>query len=272
MRNLLLTLIIWTICFTAIVVGVSLSYKWYRQLGTDIHIHFDDVSGLVPNQSKIMYQGVQIGNINNIEIDLDTHKPYLTARINKKFMHLLGEESKFWIVSPEFGLGKVSNLSAISTGDYVSVHPVPGKPATKFWGTNDEPVNNEFDSGLKIILKGLSAEGIDEGSSVLYHDLEIGKVADMSLAADGQHVLITIFIDRKYARVIRTSTYFGNISGFHADISLFSGSKVTLNSIRTLVQGGIKVETPNMRCPLAKDGAVFKLLNRDELVAREGKD
>ncbi len=269
MRNLLLTLLIWTICFAAIVLGASMSYKWYRQLGTDVYIHFDNVSGLVPNQSKIMYQGVQVGTINNIEINLETRKPYLIARINKKFMHLLGEESKFWIVSPEFGLGKISNLSAISTGDYVNVFPIPGKPAIEFWGTNDEPVDNELDSGLKIILKGLTAEGIDEGSNVLYHDLIIGKVADMSLAADGRHVLITIFIDRKYARVIRKSTYFGNISGFHADIHLFGGSKITLNSIRTLVQGGIKVETPNFRCPLAKDGEVFKLLNRDELSARE---
>lgn len=265
MRNLILTLIIWTICFTAVTIGTSLTYKWYRNLGNDIDIEFSDVAGLVPNQSKIFYQGVQIGDIKAIDLDPQTQKPRVHARINKKFNTLLGPHSKFWIVSPQFSLGSVSNLSAISTGNYISVHPVPGPFTEKFIGLDEMPVDNEYDNGLKIILKGLTAEGIDIGSSVLYHDLAIGEVGEMDLAKDGRHVLLTVFIDRKYARVIRKSTYFGNISGFHADISLFSGSQVTLNSIRTLVKGGIKVETPTFNSPLAKDGSVFRLLSREEL-------
>src|SRR5690349_1352682 len=104
MRSIIVTLIIWIMCFTAITIGVSLTYKWYRQLGEDITITFTDVSGLVPNQSKIMYLGVDIGTINDIEIDLKTGKPTVTARISKQAMPLLGPKSKFWIVRPELGL------------------------------------------------------------------------------------------------------------------------------------------------------------------------
>lgn len=269
MRNLILTLIIWTICFTAIVIGSSLTYKWYRQLGEDISIHFADATGLVPNQSKIMYLGVEIGTVLEIKLDPKTTQPIIIARINKASVNMLGDQSKFWIVRPEFSLGGINNLSAISTGDYINVYPIPGKPATEFWGVNDTPVDNEFDAGLKLVLKGMSAAGIDIGSSVLYHDLEVGEVGDMDLAPDGKNVLVTVFINRKYARIIRKSSYFGNISGFHADIHIFGGSQITLNSIRTLVKGGIKVETPNLKSSPAKDGDVFRLLSREELAGIE---
>lgn len=270
MRNLILTLIIWTICFTAITVGVSLSYKWYRHMGTDISIHFHDVSGLVPNQSKVMYLGVQIGSVNKIDLD-ENGIPFVEVRISRSAVPLLGSESKFWIVRPEFNLGGISNLSAISTGDYISVHPVPGKPAFEFWGIEDSPVENEFDAGLRVILKGMSASGIDIGSGVMYHDLQIGEVGEMGLAKDNRNVELTVFIDRKYAHIVRKGSYFGNISGFHADIHIFGGSKITLNSIRTLVKGGIKIESPNLNSPQARDGDIFRLLSRDELNAKEDR-
>lgn len=52
-------------------------------------------------------------------------------------------------------------------------------------------------------------------------------------------------------------------------IHLFSGSKVTLNSLRTLVRGGIKVETPNLNSPPANSGDEYKLLSREQLLAIE---
>lgn len=271
MRSLILTLVIWTICFTAIVIGVSLTYKWYRQSGTDVRIHFKDVSGLVPHQSKIMYMGVEIGTVRQIGLDPTTRMPQIVARINKDFIPILGKHSKFWIVRPEFTLGGINNLSAVSTGDYIAVFPVTGEFKEDFIGVEEAPVDNEFGNGLNIVLKATSAQGIDIGSDVLYHDLRIGEVGEMGLADDGRHILVTIFIDPLYSRVIRKSSYFGNVSGFYADIHLFTGSKITLNSIRTLVKGGIKVETPNLNSPQAHAGDVFKLLSRDELQAIEHK-
>lgn len=271
MRNLILTLIIWIICFTAITIGASLTYKWYRHLGKDIYLNFTDVSGLVPHQSKIMYRGVEIGDV--LEIDLNPHTGYprIKARITQQATRIIGKDSQFWVVRPEFGLGSISNLSTISTGDYIAVHPVPGKFVHEYNGLDEAPVDHEFSSGLRLILKATSAAGIDIGSGVLYHDMQIGEVGTMGLSADRKYILITIYIDKKYVDVIRKNSYFGNISGFHADIHIFGGSKITLNSLRTLVKGGIKVETPNLKGAPVKNDEVFKMLDRDELKELEDK-
>ncbi|HSX20258.1 MAG TPA: MlaD family protein [Gammaproteobacteria bacterium] len=269
MRNLILTLIIWMICFTAITIGVSLTYKWYRHLGKDIYIHFHDVSGLVPNQSKIMYRGVDIGTINEIELDLTTGNPRIRARIVKQAMPLLGPQSKFWVVSPEVSVGAVHNLSTISTGDYVAVFPIPGKFTEEFYGLAEAPVDHKFSAGLRVVLKANDATGIEVGSEILYHDLSIGEVGEMGLSDDGKKVMITVYIDKPYVKVIRTNSYFANVSGFYADINIFTGSKITLDSIRTLIRGGIKVVTPDFKCPLAKDGDIFKMLSREQYNALE---
>lgn len=272
MRNLILTLIIWIICFTAITVGTSLTYKWYRHLGEDIYITFQDVSGLVPNQSKVLYHGVQIGSINDIDLDPKTGHPRIKVRMNKEVMKIIGEDSKFWIVSPEFSLGSIQNLSTISTGDYVSVHPIKGSHCNEFVGLDDVPVEHKFSSGLKITLKATNIAGIDIGSSVLYNELPIGEVGEMGLSSDGRHILLTVYIDKPYAHIVRSTSIFGNISGFHADIHIFGGSKITLNSLRTLVRGGIKLITPSLKAPPAKNKDVFRLLTRDELIEYEDPD
>lgn len=267
MRNLMLTLIIWMICFTAVTVGISLTYKWYKNIGKNVTITFNDVSGLVPNQSKILYLGVQIGDINSIALDPETGRPIVHAKINKHAIQLLGANSKFWIVSPEFGLGEIENLSTIATGNYIAVNPIPGPITDKYVGLDLPPVDNEFAATLTIKLKANSAPGVEPGSAILYRDLQIGEVGNMGLSKDRKHVLITIYINAPYADVIRKNSYFANISGFHASIHIFGGSEISLNSIRTLVKGGIAVTSPDPQGPPAKDNDVFKLLSREELQA-----
>lgn len=260
MRNLILTLMIWIICFTIITFGVSLTYSWYKNLGKDIYIKFSEVSGLVPNQSKIMYVGVEIGKIVEINLDQNTKLPIVKARIAKKFANMIGRNSEFWIVRPELSLGSVRNLGAIATGDYIAVNPIKGEFSKTFIGLNADPVDEKFDDGLRINLRSPTAEGIEVGSAVLYRDVQIGEVGHMDLSKDRHYVLIKIYIDDKYNNVIRKNSCFGNISGFHAHISLFGGSEIGLNSLRTLIKGGITVITPNMNSPIAANGDTFTML------------
>lgn len=269
MRNLILTLIIWIICFSAIVVGASMSYKLWKYRGEDITISFTDVEGLVPNQSKIMYKGAEIGTVKEILLDVQTGNPVIYARINHYVKPMLGENSIFWVVRPELGVGAINHLSAISTGDYIGVYPVPGKFSTAFKGRDNAPIDDEYDAGLRIILKAASADGIDAGSPVLYKDLQIGEVGEMGLSKDKKYVVMNIYINKPYVDVIRKCSYFGNVSGFHADIHIFGGSKIGLNSLRTLVKGGVSVVTPNFHSSPAAHDDVYVLLNRDQFAERQ---
>ena len=255
---------IWVICFTSITVGASLSYTWYKERGKDICIRFKEVDGLIPNQSKVMFKGVQIGHTKEIYIDLKTGNPIVTVRIDKEPAELIGKNSSFWIVRPEIGLGEIRNLSAIATGDYIEVNPVPGEKTNNFIALDDDPVQEKFQFGLKIILKTASAAGLEVGSKVLYRDFNIGQIGDLDLSKDKRNILVTIYIDKKYTTVIRKNSYFSNVSGFHASIHIFGGSEISLNSLDTLINGGITVTTPNFNAPVANNNEVFPLLTKEQ--------
>ncbi len=266
MRNLILTLIIWIICFTAITAGVSLTYDWVRRMGKDIYIHFNDVSGLIPMQSKILYHGVQIGNITEINIDLETNTPVIKARIMQQALRLLGPDAKFWLVRPEFGLGSISNLNTLMSGVYVALEPAPGKFTQSFTGLDVGPKDEEESGDIKLTLKTLSAAGINLGSAVLYRDLPIGSVTEMGLYTDKRYVLVHVVIHKQYADVIRKNSYFSNISGFHANLHLFGSSQITLDSLQTLFKGGVMVTTPNFKQAPVKNGDMFSMLTPDQVL------
>jgi paraquat-inducible protein B len=269
MRNLILTLIIWIICFTAITIGVTMTYNWIRKLGIDMHISFEDVNGLVPNESKVVYKGVHVGNISDIYIDPNTSNPKIKIRITKRMAKLIGKDSKFWIVRPELGIGAVNNLSTIVTGSYVAVEPIAGEFANEFKGLDEEPPDVDFICGLNVTLQTSSADGLNNNSPILYRGLQIGEVDGMGLSKDKRKIVINACINDEYVEVIRKNTNFGNISGFHADIHLFGTSEIGMNSLKTLVKGGIAVVTPNFNAPVAQNGDMFILLTNDEMQARQ---
>lgn len=264
MRNLILTLMIWIVCFTAITVGASLSYSWYKNRGENMTIRFKNVDGLVPNQSKVVYKGVQIGSVTDIKIDLTNGDPVIAVRIDKEPAKIIGKKSSFWIVRPEIGLGEIRNLSAIATGDYIEVNPVPGDKPEFFVGLNDDPVQEKFENSLKIVLKTNSAAGLAVGSDVLYRDFKIGQIGEMELSKDKRFILLNVYIDQKYSQVVRKNSYFANISGFHASLHIFGGSEISLNSLNTLINGGITVTTPNFHAPAARNNDVYTLLTKQE--------
>ncbi len=264
MRTLILTLFIWTICFAAIVAGCVLTYDWYHNRGPIIHITFQDADGLVPTQSKVFYKGVVVGDILDIKIDPKELNAVVEVRISRYFKNLVGEKSKFWLVKPEFGLGKISNLSAIATGNYIEVLPAEGKFHDKFIGLKETPIDPDFEKGLQINLHTCELGGINMDSPILYRGLQIGEIRDIHLAKSRREVIINAYIYRDYMNVVRNGSFFSDISGFHADISLFSGSEISMDSVRTLLIGGIELHTPNLQAPQAKPGQSFRVLTPEQ--------
>lgn len=266
MRSLIITLIIWSVCFAAITISAALTYAWYRDRGPEIKITFKNTAGLIPNQSKIMYRGAQIGRINNIHLDLKSDNVVVHARVSKQSSKMLGKDSKFWIVQPEFSIEKISNLHAIATGDYIAVEPVKGVPTKQFVGWEDPPLEPRLAAGLRLHLKATTLGGINNDSPILYRGLHIGEVWEISLTKDKRYALITIYIYKEFADLIRKNSYFGNVSGFHANLRVFGTSRVGIDSLRTLFKGGITVTSPNLNGQLAKDDDTFRLLSAEEVL------
>ena len=271
MRNLLITLTIWMICFTAITAGVVLTYNWYKDRGPVIRIAAQDAAGLAPGESKIMYRGVQVGLVTQIRLDPNYSGVIIYARMSKQVEKMLGKDSKFWIVRPEFGLDRISNLSAIATGDYIAVDPVVGEFTRDFKTLKQPPIEHpKLATGLRLELRTSALGGISEESQILYRGFQIGNVWGIDLTEDKKEVKITCYVYEEYADVIRKNSYFANISGFHANLHIFGTSKIGLDSLHTLLNGGITVITPSLSGPVAKNGDVYRILTAEQYQDMQG--
>lgn len=269
MRRITLTLIIWTFCFASITAGAVLTYRWFHNRGPLITIKIDDASGLMPGQSKILFRGAQLGVIKTIKLDEESDNLVITARMDRQAEDFLGPDTKFWLVRPELDIDEISNLSAIATGNYIGILPSKGKFTSEFQAMQTEPVDQNAASGLRIVLTSCNLSGISDDSAILYRGLEIGKVGKIDLSADRKLALVTVYIYPEYSDVVRTSSYFANVSGFHANISIFGSSGLSMDSLHTLVAGGITVKTPDLSAPRVKDGARFKILTKEQVARLE---
>jgi paraquat-inducible protein B len=113
--------------------------------------------------------------------------------------------------------------------------------------------------GLHFKLKAAKLGSIQRGTNIYFKNIVIGQVQGFTLV-DGVGVEIDAYIEPEYANLIRTSTRFWNSSGISFKGGL-SGFKVRMESMASLIYGGISLYTPEERqgSPQATTGHVFTL-------------
>ena len=98
------------------------------------------------------------------------------------------------------------------------------------------------------------------GAPVLYRGFEVGDVQDSRLNTAATAVDIDVTIRPQYTKLVRSNSRFWNVSGANAHFGLFKGLQVNVQSLRSLVVGGIAFSTPeNPKAGPAKNGMVFHL-------------
>src|SRR5205823_13741158 len=103
---------------------------------------------------------------------------------------------------------------------------------------------------------------LQAGTPIYYRGVQVGSVADVRLSADARLVDLPALIRRRYAPLVRANSRFWLVSGADVRGGLFSGVQVKLESIRSLISGGITFATPDDKMgPPATDGAEFPIFD-----------
>jgi len=252
--------VVWVVPLIAALVAGYLVYDRVQQAGPRITIRFKDGSGLRPGQSVIKYRGVTVGEVRSISLSPDSQSVEVDARLDRSAATLAKKGSVFWIVRPEVGVGNISGLGTLITGPYIEVLPGEGAKEKVFEGAAASPLRRE-EKGLRILLISTQRGSLQVGSPVYYRGIEVGAVQDQRLSDDARMVESDVFIQQRYAPLIRKETKFWNVSGVNMDFSLFKGAEVNVESLKSLVSGGISFATPEEAKggEPAKDGTVFRL-------------
>jgi len=88
--------------------------------------------------------------------------------------------------------------------------------------------------------------------------VEVGAVQRIELAPDARAADIHVTISQRHASLIRTGSAFWNVSGISLRGGVLEGVELQLESLRSLVAGGIEFASPE-KSPRAPQGASFFL-------------
>lgn len=251
--------VVWVVPIVAAFVAGYLVVDRVREAGSTITIKFQDGGGLRIRQTPIKYRGVPIGEVTGVKLSEDRQHVLVMARLQRSAASIAREGSMFWVVRPEVGIGNITGLGTVVTGPEIQVLPGTGKPASEFVGLERAPVAVEGE-GLKIVLRASRLGSLKPRSPVYYRGIEVGAVYELQLGADATAVDIHVFIQQRYTPLVRHGSKFWNVSGAAVSGGLFQGVNVKIESLSSLVAGGITFATPPQpNVKPVQDGTVFTL-------------
>ncbi|MFQ2091457.1 MlaD family protein [Aeromonas taiwanensis] len=188
--------------------------------------------------SPIRYRGVDIGKVEQIELDPSLGQVRFKAELAQQYAaRFLQSGARYTLVQAKLGLGGVTHLDTLIKGAFVEATPGQGAGKERF------PLSESGPVGLALTLKSPAVDGVSVGSPLLFRKMVVGSVTGVVLARDGSEVLIDVNVDGQYAHLVRANSRFWNVSGVKADIGL-TGGTIEVETVQSLLAGGIAFNTP----------------------------
>jgi paraquat-inducible protein B len=251
---------VWIFPVIALLFCGWLLFKYLHERGPMIQIHFEDASSLQAEKTKVRFRGVPIGTVKSLSISDDNKEVIANISLNKDAEQFAVEGSKFWVVSPKVNIQGISGLETIFEGTYIAVQP--GKPDAEFKddfkGLLSSETSESVENTTAYFLETSNAESMTVGDSVTFRGIPVGTITKVTLAKTSQQAHIQINIHNRYVKLIRTNTVFWRKIGIQANLGLFN-SEIKMNSLDSILHGGIDFFTPDDAGPIAKGLSHFPL-------------
>jgi len=255
--------LIWLIPLVALLIGAWLAYKTFSEKGPTVTITFTEASGLEAGKTKVKYKDVEVGLVDTVQLSEDLGHVVVTAKMEKTVEAHLQADTKFWVVEPQLGLGGVSGLDTLIAGHYIGVEfgGGKGKPTNHFTGLEHAPKISADTPGRHFMLRADSAGSLTEGTPIYFRDIKVGRAVEIHLAKDSGSVLVDVFVNAPFDRLIHDKTHFWQTNAIDLSMSA-EGVKLKVGSLLSLIGGGITFDTPNLNDPESKpseEGRSFNL-------------
>ena len=233
-------------------------------VGPKIQISFPEGHGLKTGDA-VKYRGIIAGEITEVRFNDAQDGINVTVSLHPDASFLARSESRFWIVRPTLSISKISGADTIIGARYIAVAPGAGEKQKIFTGLAEEPpILERKPDALEIICQSDFRSGLRSGAPVLYRQIVIGRVLSVNLASDGSAIESRLYIEPRFTSLIRDNTEFWNASGFTFSGGIFGGLELSIDSLETLMTGGISLAVPNQPGKQAINGDRYILRNQPE--------
>jgi paraquat-inducible protein B len=262
--------VIWGIPLIAVLIVGFLGVRALFNRGEVVTVTFSRAAGAKAGMTKVLYQGIEAGQLVKIEPNADGRRLDFVLRLVPAAKAGLNSNARFWLIGANPNLSDLSSLKAVVSGIAIGYAPGEGgEPEDRFEGLDQAPLILPGDKGTRYALRAHSLNSIHEGSIVLFHGQAIGKIVEIKF--DGNHAFrLQAFINQPYDSLIRAGARFWKVSPLRLS---FAGGGITANlaPLSTLLAGGIdlEVDTTNSNEPQSPADTVFNLYSSHN-AARQG--
>ncbi len=213
----------------------------------DIAIRFREAYGLAAGD-ELRYRGMVVGEVTDVRLAGDLGSVSVTVRLAETATAIARAGSLFWVERPRVGITEIRGLETLVGGRFLAVAPGPSsaEPRREFEGLDEAPAElDRTEGGLEVILRAKDRFGLERGSPVLYRGIRVGRVTSVNLASDAARVEARAYVEPQYRALVRPNTRFWAVSGIDVDVGI-SGVKLDLESLATVIAGGVAFATPNV--------------------------
>jgi paraquat-inducible protein B len=254
--------LVWVVPIVAIAIAAWLTWQHMQTLGPEIKVTFSDATGLRPGQTPVLYRGVQVGELTGVSLGEEGRNVVARIRMQRTTATLARDGAQFWIVRPQVGWGSVTGLNTVLTGPEIHMRPgntedKAGEVKREFAGRESAPMDDQ--EGLRIVLRAERPKSIRQGTPVYYRGVEVGNVQKVDLAPNSASADVHVLIFKRFTGLVREGTAFWNAGGASFSANLREGIHFEMDSVRSVVTGGIEFATPSEKMKRARQGQVFFL-------------
>lgn len=236
--------LVWLVPVLALIVGGWLAYRAIIEHGPQITIHLESAEGLVAGKTKIKFNELTVGTVEDIQLNDDLSGVEIIARLDPQMRPYLKSDTNFWVVKARIDAGKISGLQTLLAGAYIAMNPASGgAKAREFIGLDKPPALASDAPGKIYHLSAANLGSLNVGSPIFFRKIRVGQVIDYRLIEDGSAVYIDFFIESPYDRWVKTDTRFWNASGIQVRLDA-QGVSVQTESLTSIFLGGLAFESP----------------------------
>ncbi|WP_070963387.1 PqiB family protein [Vibrio sonorensis] len=222
-------------------VADNMTFRLYPDLktagrGIAVKIALPDGSNINPNGAPIVYRGIPIGQITDLDFSEGREQIIASAAIEPAFSDMLNVGSQFVLEEAQLSLTGVENLTNLVKGNFLTIEPGEGEKTRYFMAMKKDQFKREKSRSLPVRLTADHSYGLSSGTKILYKGIKVGTVTDVKL--DNGKVTFDTLIDLKYTGLIRSDNRFFVSGTATADITE-SGLSIYVPPAKELLTGSI---------------------------------
>ena len=260
--------LVWLMPVLALGLAFYVVWSTYSQRGPLITIAFPAAAGMAAGTTEVRIRDIAVGLVEDVGFSPDLSFVEARVRIDKAVAHHVDADARFWLVQPQVTARGVTGIGTLLSGVYIGADwdAQPGEPQDRFEALPIPPLRTTGEQGTRIVLRTRAGRPPTAGAPILSSGIEVGRLGQPALSETGTTITTEAFVVSPHDQRLTSNTRFWDASGLALNVGT-GGVSLKVDSLASLLEGGINFATPVVGGTPAKEGQVFDVF-ANEAAAR----